>query len=144
LQGREVWEQRLTEAGKGLVSSRLKAHLPNRLADALAREAGVEERRVSELRKAERLHLLQLVTEYELRYTGHQGYKKAEVGRCAQPPYPYPISPNVCPSAAAQFEGRFRLRAEQSSEFVVGSVVGHSPPHVVVTACCALLDNFEK
>jgi hypothetical protein len=74
-----VWEQRLTEVGKGMVSSRLNAHLPNRLADALAREAGVEDRRMSELRKTERMHLLQLITEYELQYTGHQGYKKAEV-----------------------------------------------------------------
>lgn len=75
-----MWEERLNgDGGKGMVASRLKAHLPNRLAEALVREAGLEERRVSELRKAERVLLLQLLTEYELQYTGHQGYKKAEV-----------------------------------------------------------------
>lgn len=78
-EGQDVWRQRLEAKGKGLVSTRLKRHLPARLVDALMHEAGLQERNMSELRKAERLQLLEMLSRYELPYTGHQGYKKAEV-----------------------------------------------------------------
>jgi predicted flavoprotein YhiN len=39
-----------------------------------------ERRKLSELKKAERQELVKRLTAYELPYTGHEGYKKAEVG----------------------------------------------------------------
>eukprot|EP00854_Cymbomonas_tetramitiformis_P002578 gene2578-biopygen2508 len=78
-EGQDVWRQRLEAKGKGLVATRLKRHLPARLVDALMHEAGLEDRNMSELRKGERLQLLEMLSRYELPYTGHQGYKKAEV-----------------------------------------------------------------
>jgi len=77
--GREMWEQRLNDRGKGMVSGCVKKHLPNRLADALVAECGLSERKLSELKKDERKMLLDMLTEYDLNYQGHQGYKKAEV-----------------------------------------------------------------
>jgi predicted Rossmann fold flavoprotein len=76
--GREIWEQRLF-AGKGNVASVLKNHLPNRLAEALCHEAGVTGRNCAELGRNDRKKLLQLLTEYPLKISGHEGYKKAEV-----------------------------------------------------------------
>ncbi|MFU8859419.1 MAG: NAD(P)/FAD-dependent oxidoreductase [Cyclonatronaceae bacterium] len=76
--GRETWEQRLI-AGKGNVVSVLKNHLPNRLADALCLDAGVTGRNCAELGRNDRKKLLQLLTEYPLEISGHEGYKKAEV-----------------------------------------------------------------
>lgn len=63
-----------------MVVNELRKHgIPQRLADALCAEAAVGSRKMSELRKAERLHLLQLLTAYQLRCDGHEGYAKAEV-----------------------------------------------------------------
>ena len=76
--GREVWEKRLLD-GRGHVASVLKNHLPNRLADALCLEAGVTGRNCAELGRNVRKKLLQLLTEYPLKISGHEGYKKAEV-----------------------------------------------------------------
>jgi predicted flavoprotein YhiN len=42
--------------------------------------APAERRKLSELKKAERQELVNRLTAYELPYTGHEGYKKAEVG----------------------------------------------------------------
>jgi len=75
---RETWEKRLLE-GRGHVASVLKNHLPNRLADALCREAGVTGRNCAELSRDDRKKLLHLLTEYPLKVSGHEGYKKAEV-----------------------------------------------------------------
>lgn len=53
---------------------------PQRLAEALLVEASVDpERRLSELRKEEAGRLLSAVSQYQIPYTGHQGYAKAEV-----------------------------------------------------------------
>ncbi|MCA1803518.1 MAG: aminoacetone oxidase family FAD-binding enzyme [Rhodothermaceae bacterium] len=76
--GREAWEKRLL-GGRGQVASVLKNHLPNRLADALSLEAGVTGRNCAELGRNDRKKLLQLLTEYPLKISGHEGYKKAEV-----------------------------------------------------------------
>lgn len=50
--------------------------MPQRLAEALCGEAGVSERRVAELRKAEHVSLLDKLTDYPLDYNGHEGYAK--------------------------------------------------------------------
>lgn len=61
----------------GLISTRLKKELPSRLAEAILQEAGVpEERRVSEMRKDERIKLLELLTAYNLDYQGVQSHVK--------------------------------------------------------------------
>ncbi|CAL8465205.1 g4740 [Coccomyxa elongata] len=78
---RADWEARLAACpGASSVPSFLRRHgVPQRLAEALCGEAGVSERRVAELRKAERVSLLDKLTDYPLEYNDHEGYAKAEV-----------------------------------------------------------------
>ncbi|MGE3275895.1 MAG: NAD(P)/FAD-dependent oxidoreductase [Vicinamibacterales bacterium] len=77
--GPEAWHDELT-AGTGLVSSSVGRHLPQRLAVALVDEAGIPpDRRVSDLRRAERTALVERLTSYPLPWTGDEGYRKAEV-----------------------------------------------------------------
>jgi predicted flavoprotein YhiN len=58
----------------------LRAELPERLAEALASLAGVESSRLlAELRREERLRLIETLVRGELPWTGDEGYKKAEV-----------------------------------------------------------------
>jgi len=78
---REEWQERITAPpGKALVVSRLREALPTRLADALVSEAGIDSRcKVAELKRDDRLKLLQTLTEYQIPVKGHQGYRKAEV-----------------------------------------------------------------
>jgi predicted Rossmann fold flavoprotein len=73
------WEMRL--AGRaGLVTTAVAHELPQRLAAALVAEAGIPaDRRVTELRRTERVALLERLTSYVLPWTGDEGYKKAEV-----------------------------------------------------------------
>lgn len=73
------WESLLT-AGNGLVVSALSTRIPQRLAAQLLFEAGVPaDRRFSDLRRTERIALIELLTAYPLKVTGNEGYKKAEV-----------------------------------------------------------------
>lgn len=73
------WEARLTDSA-GLVSSVVAMHLPQRLAETLLHECGVPlSRRVHELRRAERVRLIDALTTYVLPWTGDEGFKKAEV-----------------------------------------------------------------
>ena len=74
---REDWDKRLV--GKGHVSGVLSSHLPKRLADLITKEAGLEGRKVAEIKKNERKTLLKLLTSYPLPVSGDEGYKKAEV-----------------------------------------------------------------
>ena len=54
--------------------------VPLRLARALMSEAGVPDgRKLAELRREERLRLVEALCSYSLPYTGHAGYQKAEV-----------------------------------------------------------------
>lgn len=63
--------------GSSSVPSLLRRHgLPQRLAEAICAEAGVPDRRMAELRKTERVALLEKLTEYPLEYDGHEGYAK--------------------------------------------------------------------
>jgi predicted Rossmann fold flavoprotein len=74
-----TWEQALVPA-PGLVMSILRDHLPARLASALMDEAGIPDTQsASTLRRDERARLVERLTRYSLPWTGHEGYKKAEV-----------------------------------------------------------------
>jgi predicted Rossmann fold flavoprotein len=75
-----AWDRLLTTPGGGNVLTLLRRHLPARLADTLLQEAGVEEARtLSQLRREERVRLVELLARYPLPWTGDEGYKKAEV-----------------------------------------------------------------
>jgi len=74
-----AWEPLLTR-GVGHVGSLLAASLPQRLVDQLMYEAQVPlDRRIADLRRAERIALLEKLTSYVLPWSGDEGYKKAEV-----------------------------------------------------------------
>jgi predicted Rossmann fold flavoprotein len=73
------WEQVLA-AATGLVTTAVSAHIPQRLTLQLMREAAVPDgRRASELRRGERIALIERLTAYPLPWTGDEGFKKAEV-----------------------------------------------------------------
>ncbi|GFR47749.1 hypothetical protein Agub_g9514 [Astrephomene gubernaculifera] len=75
-----VWDERIRSGGTLLVSTLLQRHgLRERLAEALVTEAGLLGTRVCDVRKSQRAQLVSLLTSYELPYSGHEGYKKAEV-----------------------------------------------------------------
>ena len=74
-----AWDERL-RSGVGGVVALLRRHLPDRLAEALAAEAGIEvERRAHQLRREERRRLVVALTRYPLPWNGDEGYAKAEV-----------------------------------------------------------------
>ena len=74
-----AWTTELSGA-RGLAVSAVSRQLPARLAERLLAEAGVPaDRRAADLRRTERLALVKRLTSYELRITGDEGYKKAEV-----------------------------------------------------------------
>lgn len=76
----EAWDSVLRTPGPGLVATEVRSRLPTRLADALLAEASISpERTRSELRRDERLRLIEILTAYPLPWTGDEGYKKAEV-----------------------------------------------------------------
>ncbi len=73
------WLQDITGTS-GRVAGVVARHLPERLADALCADAGLPvDRRGPELRRDERLALIERLTAYALPWTGDEGYKKAEV-----------------------------------------------------------------
>jgi hypothetical protein len=75
-----AWERMLMERSQGTVANVVRRHLPHRLADALLDEAGVDEARtLPQLRRDERQRLVESLARYPLPWTGHEGYKKAEV-----------------------------------------------------------------
>jgi predicted Rossmann fold flavoprotein len=75
----EEWDRRLRE-GTGMVATPLRRALPDRLAETLLSEAGVDPARpLPQLRREERRRLVDLLTRYPLPWTGDEGYRKAEV-----------------------------------------------------------------
>jgi predicted flavoprotein YhiN len=77
--GADAWEPLLTR-GVGYVASLLRASLPERLVTLLMHETRVPaDRRISDLRRTERVALIQALTSYVLPCTGDEGFKKAEV-----------------------------------------------------------------
>jgi predicted Rossmann fold flavoprotein len=74
-----AWDRALRE-GSGSVAGPLRRYLPDRLAEALLGEAGVDPARpLHQLRREERGRLIELLTRYPLPWTGDEGYRKAEV-----------------------------------------------------------------
>jgi predicted Rossmann fold flavoprotein len=74
------WAHVFRAQGTRTVLGALRAELPDRLAETLASRAGVEASRVlAELRREERLRLIETLMRGELPWTGDEGYKKAEV-----------------------------------------------------------------
>jgi predicted Rossmann fold flavoprotein len=66
--------------GTASVVNVIARHLPQRLAEELALECDVPlDRRVPELRRDERIRLIERLLSYELTCSGDEGYKKAEV-----------------------------------------------------------------
>jgi len=62
------------------VAGALRRELPERLADALAEQAGVPPTRpLAQLSREQRLRLIEVLTRGVLPWTGDEGYKKAEV-----------------------------------------------------------------
>jgi predicted Rossmann fold flavoprotein len=73
------WDTLLRTGDKG-VASTLAGVVPERLGLFLMAEAGVpRDRRTSALKRSERVALVERLTAYVLPWTGHEGYKKAEV-----------------------------------------------------------------
>jgi predicted Rossmann fold flavoprotein len=78
--GEADWERALRPEGTRTVAGVLRRELPERLADALAGAAGVPPSRpLAQLRREERLRLMDTLVRGELPWTGDEGYKKAEV-----------------------------------------------------------------
>ncbi len=73
------WERDLAGPDVQVVSV-VARQLPDRLAAFLVADAGIPPgRRTSALRREERIRLIDRLTAWELPWTGHEGYKKAEV-----------------------------------------------------------------
>jgi hypothetical protein len=78
--GDAEWEQAFRPHGVRTVIGVLRAELPDRLADVLAAMARVDPLRIlAELRREERLRLIETLVRGVLPWTGDEGYKKAEV-----------------------------------------------------------------
>lgn len=74
------WEAALKPNGARTVAGAVRAEMPDRLAGALISAARVDPLRVlTELRREERLRLIEMLVRGELPWTGDEGYKKAEV-----------------------------------------------------------------
>jgi predicted Rossmann fold flavoprotein len=74
-----AWHAAL-QGGDVLVVSRLRATLPDRLAQQLVAEGGLPpDQRVATLRRADRLALVDRLCRYDLPWTGDEGFRKAEV-----------------------------------------------------------------
>jgi predicted flavoprotein YhiN len=72
------WQAAL--AAGDTISATLSRHLPSRLGEQLMRECDIPlDRRVSSLRREERVALIEALTSYELPWSGNEGFKKAEV-----------------------------------------------------------------
>lgn len=80
--GREEseWTAALRPDGSKTVAGALRGAMPERLASALSRAAGVDPGRpLSRLRREERVRLVEELTRGPLPWDGHEGYAKAEV-----------------------------------------------------------------
>lgn len=74
-----AWNE-LLQRSSGPVSAVLRRHLPTRLVEALLDETNTGgNRSTAQLRRNERQQLVELLTRYPLPWSGHEGYKKAEV-----------------------------------------------------------------
>ena len=78
--GDAEWESALKPNGARTVSGAVRAEMPERLSTSLIEASNVDPLRVlTELRRDERLRLIETLVRGELPWTGDEGYKKAEV-----------------------------------------------------------------
>ena len=78
--GNAEWERALKPNGARTVTGAIRAELPDRLAAVLLQVANVDPARtLSELRREERLRIIETLVRGELPWHGDEGYKKAEV-----------------------------------------------------------------
>jgi predicted Rossmann fold flavoprotein len=78
--GDKEWESALKPQGLRTVLGALRAQLPDRLVGVLLTKIDVNpERILSELRRDERLRLIEMLVRGDLPWSGDEGYKKAEV-----------------------------------------------------------------
>ncbi len=78
--GDAEWSEALRPQGSRTVLTAVGAELPIRLAEALIGAVGVDPRLpLAHLGRAERLRLIETLVRGVLPWTGHEGYKKAEV-----------------------------------------------------------------
>jgi hypothetical protein len=78
--GDDEWEAALRPEGTRTVLGAIRGKLPERLALALIGVAGVEPARpLAQLKREERLRVIETLVRGPLPCTGHEGYKKAEV-----------------------------------------------------------------
>ena len=76
----EGWTSALRAAGGRSVGAVVRGELPARLADTLVQAAGIDPARpLAQLRREERLRLVEGLVRGELPWTGDEGYRKAEV-----------------------------------------------------------------
>ncbi|MGH7679211.1 MAG: NAD(P)/FAD-dependent oxidoreductase [Gemmatimonadaceae bacterium] len=74
------WEEALRPQGNRTVTGALRAALPERLVSVLLALANVDATRsLAELRRPERIRLIEILVAGELPWTGDEGYRKAEV-----------------------------------------------------------------
>jgi len=74
------WEEQLKPEGIRTVMGAVRAHVPERLALALIGAADVAPTRpLAQLKREERLRLIEMLVRGPLPWTSHEGYKKAEV-----------------------------------------------------------------
>jgi hypothetical protein len=77
--GEAEWQRELI-AATGLTVTAVARHVPQRLAEQLVGECEIPpHRRAADLRREERRRLIDTLVNYELPWTGDEGYKKAEV-----------------------------------------------------------------
>jgi predicted Rossmann fold flavoprotein len=74
----EQWEAAL-QGGRGSPLGVLRRHLPERLAVQLLTETGLLDADLAQLRREDRLRLVEALTHYALPWSGHEGYRVAEV-----------------------------------------------------------------
>jgi predicted Rossmann fold flavoprotein len=78
--GEEEWTARLQPHGARTVSGAVREEMPERLAAVLIARANVDPLRpLSELRREERVRLVEMLVRGPLPWAGDEGYKKAEV-----------------------------------------------------------------
>jgi predicted Rossmann fold flavoprotein len=78
--GEGEWETALRAQGSRTVLGGMRAHLPERLAIALLEAVGIDPATsLSSLRRPDRVRLVETLVRGVLPWTGHEGYKKAEV-----------------------------------------------------------------
>jgi predicted flavoprotein YhiN len=121
-----AWTKLLTEAA-GQVLTAVAREIPTRLAERLLVEAQVPlDRRASSLTRVERLALIDRLTSYELRWTGDEGYKKAEVtggGIALDEVDPRTLESRVAPGNLFLRGNPRRVRPDRRPQFRVG--LGH-------------------